>query len=739
MKLMHLISGGDVGGAKTHVLTLLAGLRKTHQVRLVCFMEGAFAEEARALGIDTTVLPAKNPLRVTAAIRGMLEKDGADVIHCHGSRANLIGSLLRCRVSAPVVTTVHSDYRLDYLGRPFGRLVYGSINTVALRLLSYRICVSDAMAQTLISRGFHADRLYTIYNGVDFTPRTPKLSRTEYLRSLGLSEWDGCVIFGIAARFSAVKDVATLIRGFGRAAKSCPEARLLLAGDGEERAMLEALAASCCPEGSYRFCGWVSDMDSFYAALDVNTLTSLSETFPYALTEGARMHCATVASRVGGVPDLITDGETGLLFEAGKDDELGKCIALLSKDAALRRQLAQALYEKASRDFSIDATVSRQTEIYETVLRREAQKRQRGGIVISGAYGRGNTGDDAILEAIVAQLREVCPDAPLTVLSRRPRQTELRYRVRSSYTFDPFAFCRAVKGARLFLSGGGSLIQDATSNRSLWYYLWTISTAHRLGAAVMMYGCGIGPVSRPGNRRYTESVLNRCVSLITLREDGSLQELRRLGVTVPQTVTADPAVLLRAATPSQTAAFLRKNGIGETDRLLLISPRAWRTMRSREPELCRAAAELAEKYGLRPVLFAMQPDIDLPICQRMAERLPGAVTVSAPTSGSLVLGVLSRAALVISVRLHTLIFAAGAGTPMVGISYDPKVSGFLRYLGQPDPPELESVTAEELVRRSESALSDAPQTEEKTGQMRLLAQKNAGLAARLWRGEEIAL
>ena len=85
----------------------------------------------------------------------------------------MMGALLRRATGLPVVTTVHSDYRLDYLGRPFSRLSYGTINTIALRLLDYRIGVSDAMTDLLISRGFDPDRLFTIYNGLDFTPAPP--------------------------------------------------------------------------------------------------------------------------------------------------------------------------------------------------------------------------------------------------------------------------------------------------------------------------------------------------------------------------------------------------------------------------------------------------------------------------------------------------------------------------------------------------------------------------------------
>ena len=97
----------------------------------------------------------------------------------------MIGAMLRRPTGLPVVTTVHSDYRLDYMGRPFSHLTFGTINALALRQLDYRIGVSDAMVDLLISRGFPPDRFYAIYNGIDFTPPAPQGDRLAYLRSLG--------------------------------------------------------------------------------------------------------------------------------------------------------------------------------------------------------------------------------------------------------------------------------------------------------------------------------------------------------------------------------------------------------------------------------------------------------------------------------------------------------------------------------------------------------------------------
>lgn len=736
MKIMHLISGGDVGGAKTHVLSLLSGLSRTEQVRLVCFMEGAFSREARELGIDTLVLPSGRIFSTVRHIREMVHREGFQLLHCHGSRANLMGALLQRSVGVPVVTTVHSDYRLDYLGRPLHRLTYGSINTVCVRKIKNHIGVSDAMADLLISRGFNPLTMFSIYNGLDYTPVTPALCREAFLASVGLSTEPTDVVFGIAARLSAVKDVGTLIRAFGLACERNSRIRLVIAGDGEQRQELERLAAQCCPEGSYAFAGWVRDMDSFYSAIDVNTLTSLSETFPYALTEGARMHCATIASRVGGVPLLIDHGVNGLLFAPKDEKELAGHMLTLAEDQDYRLRLGEALYEKASTEFSVEATVRRQREIYEILLRRAGrEQKKRDGVLICGAYGKGNAGDDSILEAILGQLRHIDPDMPLYVLSRNPAETRLRYRVEAIHTFD-LRFLLRLRRTSLYINGGGTLIQDVTSTRSLKYYLANISMAKACGNPVLMYGCGIGPVSAPKNRAGAGRIIDRCADLITLRDPKSAEELHAMGVRRPELrLTADPALLLNPAPGTRVDSFLLSNGLDPNGAYALFVLRPWQGFDRAQPCFAETADRLYTCHGLTPVFLALEPGRDLSVSRETAKLVHAPCHVlSAPHDGSLIAGMMCRMGVVVSMRLHALIFAAGQGIPLVGVVYDPKVSGFLDYLEQKRYLDLGEVTADGLTELAEAALL-AGASPERAGRLRALAEENEQAARQLLEGE----
>ena len=738
MKVIHLISGGDSGGAKTHVLSLLQNLNKTITAQLVCFRDGPFAEEARAMGIPTMICGGNNIPHLRRELADYIREGGYQLIHCHGSRANMIGALLRGPTGLPVISTVHSDYKLDYMGRPFARLTFGAINAWALRQLDYRIGVSDAMVDLLINRGFPPDRFYAIYNGIDFTPAPSQGDRLAYLRGLGADVEENSVVVGIAARLNPVKDMSTLIRGFAEGHKSCPRLRLVIAGDGEERQKLEDLAKELGVEKEVTFAGWISGgMDRFYSALDVNALTSLSETFPYALTEGARFHLATVATAVGGIPYLIDQDVNGYLFTPGDWQTLGRYLAALGNGDALRREMGEKLYEKASAKFSIQSTVDTQLHIYEEIIRRHNRpKRDRDGVVICGAYGRGNAGDDAILEAILQEMRAIDPDMPITVLTKDPKATRLTYRVRTAGRMDVLTWKKAMRYAGLYINGGGSLIQDVTSRRSLWFYLHNIQAAHKAGCKVQMYGCGIGPVLREQHRKLAASVLNASVDVITLREPDSLKELQSMGVTKPEILlTADPALTLPAASEDEIDSVLLRAGIPTHGKYLCFALRNWKGFEDKAPLFAQAAKYAYETYSLTPVFAAVEKHLD-PVAGRLAAAgldIPHYFLDDAGSAGTII-GALSRMQAVVSMRLHALIFAAGQGIPLAGVVYDPKVSAFLRYIGQENFLDLDALTADALKAMIDCMVSSpiSPEAQAAAVQkLRQIEQVNVDTARRL--------
>ena len=372
--------------------------------------------------------------------------------------------------------------------------------------------------------------------------------------------------------------------------------------------------------------------------------------------------------------------------------------------------------------------------------RRDKNSNLRTGILICGAYGLGNTGDEAILTAILQEVRAAAPGAEITVLSRDPRETNRLNGVRSLFMFDLPGIWKTLRRCRLYINGGGSLIQDATSRRSLWYYLYTLRAAKRRGCRVLMYGCGIGPVTNRQDRRFTRRVLNRYVDRITLRDADSLRELEELGVTAPEIIlAADPALTLRPAPAQDVDRLFQKAGVPPTGRYICFALRYWKGFREKAPVFTAAARYAWERYGLTPVFTAVETRQDPSANRLAAEGLREAGVpccfVDDPGGAGTIIGLLNRMEIVVSMRLHALIFAAGQGVPLVGAVYDPKVSAFLRYLGQELFLDLDALTEEKLTGLIDRAAEQSRHPEERrenARRLRIAENKNSESIQFLW-------
>jgi len=293
-------------------------------------------------------------------------------------------------------------------------------------------------------------------------------------------------------------------------------------------------------------------------------------------------------------------------------------------------------------------------------------------IVVSGYYGFGNVGDEAVLSAILSALRERLPAARITVLSANPQSTRRTHNVHA-VPRSGLRLLGTLAGADLFISGGGSLFQDVTSARSALYYLGVLALAAALSRRTMVYAQGIGPLRRGWIRRFTRAVLAR-TDLITVRDDDSLRQLRELGVSGTVHVVADPAFALTPAPDVHIRELLGPRG---TPRIGVVV-RPWGDNAYVEVliEALRAARDLT---GAQIVVFAFHPAHDMAISRAAADTLGARIV--ADLHPREMMAAVATLDLLVGVRLHALIAAISAGVPAVGLSYDPKVDGLFRRIG----------------------------------------------------------
>lgn len=318
-------------------------------------------------------------------------------------------------------------------------------------------------------------------------------------------------------------------------------------------------------------------------------------------------------------------------------------------------------------------------------------------IVVSGYYGFKNAGDEAMLAAMIEVLTDIDPQVNITVISAAPEDTKKRHGVDSISWLNYFHIIKTIRSSDLLISGGGSLLQNVTSGRSLYYYLSILFLAKMVGTPVMLYAQGIGPIYGSIARRIMNYICNMA-SLITVRDQGSLAELENLRVTKPQiTLTADPVLAIHPVDKSLGRKIFRRYKVEGARQLIGISVREWRNWPHYKEILAAAADWIVEKYDARVVFLPMQYPEDVTAAEKIAEltRHKPVVLQEEYTTSEL-LSLVGNLDLLIGIRLHALIFAGVMGVPMIGISYDPKIERFLDSIGEHSISNLEDVTLAEL-------------------------------------------
>ena len=310
-------------------------------------------------------------------------------------------------------------------------------------------------------------------------------------------------------------------------------------------------------------------------------------------------------------------------------------------------------------------------------------------IVISGYYGFGNCGDEAVLLSILHCLKKLSPDVSITVLSRSPEKTRELYGVDAIDRWNLIAIGRALMGADLLISGGGSLIQDVTSVRSPVYYLGIIKIALLFKTKVMIYSQGVGPLTIEKNRTQTAKVFDRCHA-ITVRDSDSAKLLREIGVKKEIHVTSDAVLALSRdnVNVGVMSELLLELGIAGSDGkkrkpLLFVSVRLWKDNRHFAPIAKMLDAQTADGWNV--LLIPAHFPEDLRASEMLRDEMesePHIIERCLTAREFLALTAISDK--VFSMRLHGLICAMAVGTPMVGLSYDPKVDAFMKQAGLED-------------------------------------------------------
>ena len=365
-RILIVITLAEIGGAQSYVSALLPGLREEFDVTVAAHGDGPLRAAAARAGVRFVALrhlqralDPRQDLLALVELLALVRRERPAIVHLNSSKAGVLGRLAGALGGAPVrVFTVHGWAFKAYRG--IAATVYLWADRLMSPLTSATICVAASELEAgLRARTCRPGRSLVIRNGVPL----------DVPRRNGDRPGPGPLTLVAVGRLRYPKDFLTLVRAIALLPRGA--VRALVVGDGPQRDEVEAEARRLEVEGDVVLLGDRDDVAELLAAADAFVLSSRSEAMPMSVLEAMAAGLPVVASAVGGVPELVLDGETGLLVEPGRPDALAAAIGRLVADPAARRRMGDTGRRRVEEEFGVDACRARHVALYRSLLGAE--------------------------------------------------------------------------------------------------------------------------------------------------------------------------------------------------------------------------------------------------------------------------------------------------------------------------------------------------------------------------------
>ncbi|MBE0477485.1 MAG: glycosyltransferase family 4 protein [Coriobacteriia bacterium] len=365
--------GPTYGGGEVRMLALVrACLEAGMHVHVICLPDSAVEREARELGatVNRYALHAPNFLRTRSRIRKYLKRYDAAIVQGTGYLTNILVRLAGAPVRALVLNTgsVEPDAPRRAGASALAQFARDAVERLTRGRLDVMVTVSEAVAEEWAARGMPREKLVTIPSAIDVAA-VQAAARAEVGLPAPVSGAEGPLV-GMVGRLQDVKGGEVFVRAAALIAAEEPASRLLVVGAGPERDRLERLAAELIPPGRLAFTGAVSPAAPYTARLDVLAVPSLSEGLGHSAMEGMALGVPVVASRVGGLPEVVEDGVTGLLVPPSDPNALAGAILTLLADPERARRMGEAGRVRAAERSSSARLVKAHLDLYRRLLDR---------------------------------------------------------------------------------------------------------------------------------------------------------------------------------------------------------------------------------------------------------------------------------------------------------------------------------------------------------------------------------
>lgn len=728
MKILMTMMGLDIGGAETHVVELSIMLAKKGHIVHIASNGGVYEEELKKNNIVHYKVPLHNKkihnvISSYLRLEKIISREKYDVVHAHARIPSFICGLLKKRLKFKFVTTAHWVFKTSFIWRRLSNWGQRSL-AVSEDIKKYLIDCYDQ----------NPHKITVTVNGVNTERFSENVDFHDIVSEFALSE-ENINIVHVSRIDSGRSKVSFMLAELMRKIKN-DRLRLVIVGSGNDFGRLELLVNQINKEFGFK------KIILTGARTDVNKFASFCDLF-VGVSRAAleAMACAKPVILAGdegyiGIFDESTSEsavksnfccrdcqETDMVVLQSDIEKILGILSCGSENSACSKEKIRLMGEFNKnyivKNYSVERMYRDCIGVYEDVLK----SRENARVIISGYYGFGNQGDDSLLRVIVDNLKKQIPDIEIITLSRNPGLTRRIYGVKSiSRTNIPCIVYNMLKGG-LLINGGGSLLQDVTSTKSLIYYLFIIFLSDICGMRCAIYANGIGPIKKEKNRHLTKMILSR-LDYISLRDKDSYDELKCIGVDSKKMVlTVDPAFALVEASKSCIEEIFMEESLDYNDDYCVISVRKWKyECENFKNIVSRVGLYVQEKYGYKVILIPMQHSFDMRVAEEINDISGNKFKILRKNyTGDEVLGIISNTKLVIAMRLHALIYSACAKVPMIALAYDPKITSALKQLEQPFVHDVSNLKFDDIKKDIDTIVE---KREEIVSRLGIIREKN---------------
>ncbi|MEW5768357.1 MAG: glycosyltransferase [bacterium] len=363
IRILHVIQWLEQGGAEKGACLLAASLNKDRYESIVCaFQDGLMRQYIEPLGVDLNIVEKKHKLDMVFLMKlvYLMKKKKVDLVHCRGIPPTVYGGMAAKLAGLPLVTSVHGRSQFQtktglkalYLIQKFGGKV---------------VAVSESMRDDLVREGnLERDKIMVIHNGIDV--KNIELGDGGQIKREEFKVDTSSLVIGAVGTLRPVKGYEYLVRAMPLILESLPQVRLVFIGDGESADELKEITEHLGLQDSVLFLGRRKYAQRLMNGFDVLAVSSLSEGLSMVILEAMSVSVPVVATKVGGNPEVVEDGVTGILVEKKSEVSLAQGLIWILKDENKRKAMGKAGWKRVKEAFSLKDMVRKYEEVYESLL-----------------------------------------------------------------------------------------------------------------------------------------------------------------------------------------------------------------------------------------------------------------------------------------------------------------------------------------------------------------------------------